>query len=312
MKVALVDLGTNTCRLYLGFVEGRAAVQHDRQTTVVRLGQGVDVTRRLHADAVARTRACLNGYAACIRAFAPGRVLLVTTSVLRDAGDGEIFLRSVNRDFGLPVRVLSGPEEAMLAFRGATAELAGKLSGQLALVDIGGGSTELAVGEAGQAPPFTRSCDIGAVRLTERFFAHDPPLPVEIAAAEALVAETIAAALPSAVRAGVRAAVGVAGTYTTLVAYKLGLRTYAPELVHGHMLRRDDIEAAIKALAGLTSAQRGQLAGIQPGRQDVILAGALIARTACMALGLESVRCSEADLLDGAALALADGSLTAS
>ena len=310
MRLAVVDLGTNTCRLFLAEVGDAGDVKTGaRLTTVVRLGQGVDRTGRLDSAAVARTRACLAGYAPRLEAYGPARRLLVATSVLRDAADGRGFLEAVARDFAVPSRVLSGAEEGALAFRGGTAELAGRACGPLVLTDIGGGSTELVVGVAGSQPDFVRSLDIGVVRLTERFLHHDPPTADERCRLTAFVAGAIADGVPATVRGAARGAVGVAGTYTTLVAHKLGLREYRSDLVHGHVLSLTDIDAAIAELARLTNAQRGRLPGIQKGREDVILAGALIAREACRAFGLAEVRCSEADILEGAALALAEGSL---
>ena len=310
MRVAIVDLGTNTCRLYLAEAGDEGALEPAaRLTKVVRLGQGVDRSGRLHPDAVERTRECLREYATCLAAYGPARRLLIATSVLRDAADGRVFLEAVERDFALPWRVLGGEEEGALAFRGGTAALAGETADPLALVDIGGGSTEFAVGFAGRRPGFVRSLDIGVVRLTERFFQHDPPLPAEVADLVGHVAAAIAEVVPEGVRAPVGAMVGVAGTYTTLVAHKLGLDRYDPALVHGHVLTRADINAAGVLFARLTSAQRGVLPGIQPGREDVILAGSLIALAALDAFGLQQVRCSEADILEGAALALAEGSL---
>jgi len=310
VRVAIVDLGTNTCRLFLAEVGEAGDVKTDaRLTTVVRLGQGVDRSGRLDPAAVARTRACLAGHAPRLEAYGPARRLLVATSVLRDAADGRGFLEGVERDFAWPSRVLGGEEEGVLAFRGGTAGLVGRASGPLVLTDIGGGSTEFAVGVAGSAPGFVRSLDIGVVRLTERFVHHDPPLPEELEQLEACVAGAIAHGVPATIRGAACGAVGVAGTYTTLVAHKLGLRVYRSELVDGHVLSLADIVAAIAEFARLTNAQRGRLPGIQKGREDVILAGALIAREACRAFGLAEVRCSEADILEGAALALAEGSL---
>lgn len=327
MRLAVVDLGTNTCRLLLADARGADLEQHARLTKVVRLGEGVDRAGRLSPGAAERTRACLAEYAARAGGFAPARRLLIATSVLRDAADGPDFLGGVTRDFGWPACVLSGEEEAGLAFRGGTAwlagaatgpydgartgPLAGGVPGPLALVDIGGGSTELAVGEPGAAPGFVRSLDIGVVRLTERFLAHDPPTRGETATLTGHVAAALAAAVPPEARAAVRGLVGVAGTFTTLVAHKLGLREYRSELVHGHTLSVSDIEQAIDVFARLTSEQRAALPGIQRGREDVILAGALIAREACRLFRAGSVRCSEADILEGAALALAEGSLVA-
>ncbi len=333
MKVAIVDLGTNTCRLFLADVTGGRVEQAERLTTVVRLGQGVDKTGQLHADAVARTHACISGYAPRIEAYGPERSLLVATSVLRDARDGRQFLVALKYDFGLPWRILSGQEEGTLAFRGGTSWLAERAGDAapprrcrrppppptaaapsiapdpLLLVDIGGGSTEFAVGSAGEPPAFVRSLDVGVVRLTERFFHHDPPEAAEVAALTGHVAAAIADAVPAELRAAVRGAVGVAGTYTTLVANKLGMTEYDGRLVQGHVLSLAEIDATAARFAGLTSAERGRLPGIQPGREDVILAGTIIAGEACRAFGLDAVRVSEADLLEGAALALADGSL---
>jgi exopolyphosphatase/guanosine-5'-triphosphate,3'-diphosphate pyrophosphatase len=327
VKVAIVDLGTNTCRLFLADVTDGRVAQAERLTTVVRLGQGVDKTGELHEDAVARTHACISGYAPRIEAYGPTRRLLIATSVLRDARDGRQFLVALKYDFGLPWRILTGREEGTLAFRGGTLWLtaagppadapAGTSAGPpappdpLLLVDIGGGSTEFAVGSAGEPPGFVRSLDVGVVRLTERFLHHDPPEAAEVAALTGHVAAAIADAVPAELRAAVRGAVGVAGTYTTLVANKLGMTEYDGRLVQGHVLSLADIDAAVARFAALTSAERGRLPGIQPGREDVILAGALIAREACRAFGLGAVRVSEADLLEGAALALAEGSLTA-
>ena len=314
MRVAIVDLGTNTCRLFLADVTDGRVAQAERLTTVVRLGQGVDKTGELHEDAVARTHACISGYAPRIEAYGPTRRLLIATSVLRDARDGRQFLVALKYDFGLPWRILTGQEEGGLAFRGGTSWLPADAPAPLhplLLVDIGGGSTEFAVGSAGEPPSFVRSLDVGVVRLTERFLHHDPPEAAEVAALTGHVAAAIADAVPEELRAAVRGAVGVAGTYTTLVANKLGMTEYDGRLVQGHVLSLADIDAAVARFAALTSAERGRLPGIQPGREDVILAGALIAREACRAFGLDAVRVSEADILEGAALALAEGSLTA-
>ncbi len=320
MKVAVVDLGTNTCRLFLARVEDGRVLQDARATTVVRLGQGVDEAGRLHPDAVARTHACLAGYAPRVEAYGPARRLLVATSVLRDAQDGRQFLRAVvAQEFGLPWRVLRGEEEAALAFRGGTSWLAaadgegagrGAAPDPVLLVDIGGGSTEFAVGTAGAPPAFVRSLDVGVVRLTERFFHADPPTAPEVEALAGHVTAAVGEAVPADLRAAVRGMIGVAGTYTTLVAHKLRMTEYDAAVVQGHVLALADVDAAVDRFAALTSAERGRLPGIQPGREDVILAGALIAREACRAFGLDAVSVSEADILEGSALALADGSLT--
>jgi exopolyphosphatase/guanosine-5'-triphosphate,3'-diphosphate pyrophosphatase len=342
VKVAVVDLGTNSVRLLLASVEAGQVRDVARETTVTRLGAGVDRRRRLDAAAAGRTRACVARYAALIAAFAPDSGLLVATSVLRDAADGTAFLDELAALAGLPARVLRGEEEATLSFAGAVAgtaawgrEEAGRGDGRMparpaiVVVDIGGGSMELAVGapateaatgSLGAAPPtsaaptsaaplpapaFVCSLDVGVVRLTERFFAGDPPTDVEWRAARDFVRATLVAAVPAAVRAPVGRGVGLAGTFTTLVAHKLALRTYDRALVHGHELTLADLTAAEVLFRGMSSAARGRLPGIQKGREDVILAGVLLAGEVCRLCALEAVRVSESDLLDGAALSLA-------
>ena len=336
VKVAVVDMGTNSVRLLLATVEEGRVSDVERLTTVTRLGAGVDRRRRLDGDAAARTRACLAGYAARIAAFAPDAGLLVATSVLRDAHDGPEFLATAAAELDVPARVLSGEEEAALSFAGAlsgceaTGEERGGAGGPpgvaaapntqpaTVVIDIGGGSLELSIGARRPAEPtkparptepatpsFVCSLDVGVVRLTERFFASDPPDDDQWRAARDFVRAALAEALPGALRSSAGEGIGLAGTFTTLVAHKLALRTYDRAAVHGHVLTSTDIAAAQATFRGMPSTARGLLPGIQPGREDVILAGTLLADEVCRAFGLDAVRVSESDLLDGVALSLA-------
>jgi len=323
VKVAVVDLGTNSARLLLAHVEDGRVRDVVRETTVTRLGAGVDRRRRLDAAAAERTRSCLAGYAAQVADFAPQACLLVATSVLRDAADGAAFLERVETELALPWKILSGEQEAALSFAGALSGRTAPLARSATVViDIGGGSLELAVGASPgpaaapttaaphptppiAAPSFVCSLDVGVVRLTERFFVSDPPDEAQWRAAEDFVRATLVAAVPGDVVATVGQGIGLAGTFTTLVAHKLALHTYDRALVHGHELTVTDLDAAKREFRHMTSAARGRLPGIQPGRQDVILAGVLLAREVCRLFGLAAVTVSEADLLDGVALSLA-------
>lgn len=326
MRVAIVDQGTNSTRLLLAEVVDGSVCASRRFTTVTRLGQGVDKLRRLDREAMARVRTVVAGFATEIAAYHPERSLLVATSVLRDARGGRAFLEELRQSFNLRWRIIDGQEEAELSFRAVAAAFP-DLSGRMVVVDIGGGSTEFAIGAASESGPATgggragvppiaaaaslvrpswsRSLDVGVVRLTERFFASDPPSEGQLQAATAFVRAQLLAGVPVGERA-VESAVGVAGTFTTLVAHKLRLQTYDPVRVNGHLLALSDIEAAQALFRDLTSAQRGELPGIQPGREDVILAGALLAAEVCRLFAIDEIRVSEADLLEGAALRLAE------
>jgi exopolyphosphatase/guanosine-5'-triphosphate,3'-diphosphate pyrophosphatase len=314
VRLAVVDLGTNTCRLLLAEVWAGAIARTElRRTEVVRLGQGVDRTGRLDAVAVQRTLRQVREYATLIDGYGSERRLLVATSVLRDARDSAQFLSRVKDEFTLPWRVIGGEEEAALSFRGALTSLP-RQSGRVLVFDIGGGSTEVAIGRVRRAavPSMSFSCSLGlgAVRLTERFFASDPPTAAQWRAAVVLTRRLLSETVPTDVR-GVDVGIGVAGTITTLVANSLGLEEYRTDLVHGRELRLATIETAISSFRILTSRQRALLPGIEPGREDVILAGSLIAREVCRLFGLARIVCSEADMLEGTALALAEGTIEA-
>jgi exopolyphosphatase/guanosine-5'-triphosphate,3'-diphosphate pyrophosphatase len=304
MRVAVVDQGTNSARLLLAEVEEGRVRSLVRRATVTRLGQGVDHTHRLDPAAVQRTLECLTDYAAQIEAFAPQRRLLIATSVLRDAVDGAVFLAELESRLGLPWRLLSGAEEAVWAYRGARAGLA-DVAGTAVVVDIGGGSTELAVG-AGPLPDWSRSLEVGVVRLTERFLTSDPPTEQEWRAALACTRALLTAEVPDPVADAVDAGIGVAGTVTTLVAHKLQMREYDATLVHGHLLSQADVEAAACTFRRLAAAERARLPGIQRGREDVILAGALIAGEVCRRFGLAGLTVSESDILEGGVLFVAE------
>jgi exopolyphosphatase / guanosine-5'-triphosphate,3'-diphosphate pyrophosphatase len=310
MRLAVVDLGTNTCRLLLAEVRGGVIAHTElRQTEVVRLGEGVDRNGCLDGAAVERTLHRLREYATLIDGYAPERRLLVATSALRDAGDGLEFLCRVERELHLPWRLIGGEEEAALSFRGALTCLP-RQSDCVLVFDVGGGSTEVAIGSVKPAavpsPGFSCSLDLGAVRLTERFFGSDPPTAAQWRAAVTFTRRVLSEAVPEESRE-VDIGIGVAGTITTLVANQLGLEEYRTELVHGRELRLSTIERAIRSFRVLSSRERALLPGIEPGREDVILAGTLIAREVCRLFGLSKIVCSEADILEGAALALAEG-----
>ena len=279
-KVAAIDIGTNSVLLVIAAAAATGAQPLLERATITRMGEGVDQTRRLAPAAVERNLECLRAYAEDLRAHGWPRLDVVGTSALRDAEGASAFLDEAERILGVRPRVIAGDEEARLTFRGSLSGL--DLSGKLLVFDIGGGSTELVVGEAsGTAPPESRvSLDIGSVRLFERHVRSDPPSSQELGAVEADIARALAGAGPLA-RAGAHeplTLVGVAGTVTTLKALELGIDSYDPARVHGAVLTLSAVEGLCAKLASLTLAERQQLPGLQPKRADVIVVGALIVR----------------------------------
>jgi exopolyphosphatase/guanosine-5'-triphosphate,3'-diphosphate pyrophosphatase len=293
VRVAAVDLGTNTTRLLVADVDDGRLHDLERRLEFTRLGEGVDARRRLLPVPIARVRNVLGEYRRAAEAHGAERVLAVATSAVRDADNGEAFLGELEWSYGFATRLLSGDEEAALTLRGvaAGAELA---PGTLVL-DVGGGSTELA--EAGGG--FRTSLDVGAVRLTERFGDDLGALRRELAA---LLAQQV----PDEVAARAESLVGVAGTVTTLGTIDAALDHDAFALVDGRRVAAGAVEAQLARLASLPLDERRAVRGLAPERASVIVAGIAIVAEVLARLGLDGLHVSVRDLLDGAALEAAD------
>jgi exopolyphosphatase / guanosine-5'-triphosphate,3'-diphosphate pyrophosphatase len=292
-RVAAVDLGTNSTRLLVADVENGRLDEVSRRLTITRLGEGVDERRRLLPVPIARVRNCLAEYRRELESLGAERTLCIATSSVRDAENGEAFLGEVEWSYGFATRLLSGEEEAAMMIRGVTSGRP-PLDGVL-VVDIGGGSTELALAETGDVA-FSTSLDVGCVRITERFLGSDPPSRPELAAAGAYVRSL----LPE---LAATAAIGVAGTVTTLATLDLGDSEYEPERTHGHRMPLASVEEQLERLAAMTTDERVGVPGIEPGRAPVIVAGIVVLREVMRAYGLEEIEVSERDVLHGAAFA---------
>ena len=295
-RVAAVDLGTNSTRLLVADVEDGRISDVVRRLRITRLGEGVDRGRRLQEAPMARVHAVLGEYRRELEALGATRTLLVATSAVRDAGNGADFLGELERDYGVVARLLGGDDEALLTFHGVTSGR--ELAGETLIVDVGGGSTELLLGGP-DGVSFHTSLDVGCVRMTERFLASDPPAPAELAACAAHVRSL----LPD---LKVRAAIGVAGTVTTLAALDLGLSEYDPERIHGHVLTSRTVGRELALLASLPLERRRELPGLEPARAPVIVAGVAIVREVLARYDLEELEASERDILHGAVLAAAE------
>ena len=297
MRVAAVDLGTNSTRLLIADVAGGRLEEVARRLTITRLGEDVDTGHSLLPAAVERVRRVLAGFRAEVDAAGAGPVLAIATSAVRDAANGGEFLAGIERDFGFRTRVLTGAAEAELMVRGVLSAGRAVADGTL-IVDIGGGSTELVL-TAPDGVAFSTSLQIGCVRLTERFLASDPPGRDELDACRSYVRSVLPELNPA-------RAIGVAGTVTTIAALDLGLESYDPEVVDGHALTRPAVEREAARLAALRLAERAAIPIVEPGRAAVIVAGAVILREVLAAYDLQEIEASERDILDGAALAAAD------
>jgi len=245
--------------------------------------------------------AVLAQYRAAIDALGPQRTVAVLTSAVRDAANGPDFARRVRDEFGLDARTIAGDEEARLTFRGATSERAADAAWPVVVIDIGGGSTELVVGDRAGLR-FHVSTQAGAVRQTERHVRSDPPAPEELAAMRAEVRAIVDAAVPADVRASARAAIAVAGTPTSLAAIDQKLDPYDPARVHGYVLTLERAQRALDDLAAMTDEERRNVAGLDPARAPAIVAGATLLVEALRAFSLDSTEVSEHDILRGAAL----------
>lgn len=304
MRVAVVDLGSNSTRLLVADVDpatGRVD-ELDRRTTVTRLAEGVDHTGRLAPAAIDRVHAALTVYRHAIDDLRADATTAVLTSAVRDATDGDAFTASVAERFGLETCVLTGDEEARLTFRGATAQRAGRDPRRLAVIDIGGGSTEIVTGIPGRAPDFHVSTQAGVVRQTERFLRGDPPEAAELQQLAAEAREIFTAALPRAVRDGVQGAIAVAGTATSCAAMLQDLEPYDPVKVEGFRLLRAQCEMLLARLAQMPLDARRAVTGLHPDRAGVIVAGVVLLIEALRVLDLDQAEVSEHDILRGAAL----------
>jgi exopolyphosphatase/guanosine-5'-triphosphate,3'-diphosphate pyrophosphatase len=297
-RVAAVDLGTNSTRLLVADIEGDRVEDVARETRITRLGEGVDERRRLLPLPIARVRNCLSDYRRQAESLGAERTLLVATSAVRDAENGEAFLGEIEWSYGFATRLVSGEEEAALTYRGVTAGR--RVAPGTMVVDLGGGSTELV------ADGLRISLDIGSVRLTERFLLSDPPTQAELDEAAAAVRALLAERIPDEARETTTAAIGVAGTVTTLGALDLGLVDYDRERVHGHRIASAAIDELLARLAALPLAERRELPGLKPERAPVIVGGVVIVRELLRHLALDELEVSEHDLLDGIALEAAE------
>ena len=310
-RVAAIDCGTNSIRLLVADVtkrdDGTAWLRDvHREMKIVRLGQGVDATGRLHADAIQRTKEALLDYARTMQRKGVETARMVATSATRDASNRDEFFGMTEEILGAPAEVITGDDEARLSYLGAVADLDPD-EGPFLVTDLGGGSTEFVLG-SGTEVEAARSMDIGCVRLTERFIHSDPPSKAEIAEAEAFARAAIKEAFEVVPVEKAKTWIGVAGTVTTLSALVQGLEVYNSDDIHLSRITLDNVQEITDRILSMTHDERASLGPMHPGRVDVICGGAVVLRAIAEELsnraGIRTLVCSEHDILDGIAFSL--------
>jgi exopolyphosphatase/guanosine-5'-triphosphate,3'-diphosphate pyrophosphatase len=305
MRVAVVDIGTNSTRLLIADVQERRVTDElERHSVVTRLGAGVDADGSLREDAMERVYDTLSDYRELIDRHGAEVCLAVLTSAVRDAANGEQFATAVKDRFGLTPHILSGDEEAQLTFLGATSERDGEDPTPTVVIDIGGGSTELVIGSCGEVR-FNVSNQAGVVRQTERHIDSDPPTDDELEELAGDVRGILEDGVPTERRRDVEHAIAVAGTATSLGAIAQKLEPYDPEKVHGYKLTRAQCEEICEHLASIPLEERRQVPGLHPDRAPTIVAGVVILLCVLELFDLDQVEISEHDILRGAALSFA-------
>jgi len=303
-RVAAIDIGTNSVRLLIAEVGDPTAplVTIDRRTQITRLGQGVNETRRLDPEAIARTVAVIDEYQQVIASQAVTSVRAAATSASRDAANRDDFFDPVEQLLGVRPELLSGEEEARLEFSGATVGLAEPEP--YLVVDVGGGSTEFILGTS--APDGLISIDVGCVRLTEQVLHSDPPSAEELSVAVSVVRDHLAdvdRAIPDARHA--KTLIGTAGTVWTMGAIELGVDATESERIHHTRLSHTAAEEIFRTLATEPIAQRRHNPGLEPGRVDVIVGGVIVVVSVMRHWAFDEMLISEADILDGIARSIA-------
>jgi exopolyphosphatase/guanosine-5'-triphosphate,3'-diphosphate pyrophosphatase len=297
MNVAGVDIGTNSVRLLITDAQGSELERHMR---ITRLGQGVDVTGKLHDLAIGRTVDALEEFGALIKKHGVTKLRAAATSAARDASNADKFFDAAERALGSRPALCSGEEEALLSFRGATHGLDTN-HGPFLVIDIGGGSTEFVLGQTG--PEALISVDMGCVRMSERHLHSDPPEAEELAALDDDVREILVDVKAQVPVERARKVIGLAGTITALACMAQGLKRYDPTKTHHSVLTRAQAEVLTKQLAAATIEKRRTMLA-EPKRAEVIVGGAAVLVAVMRELAIAELMVSESDILDGLAASL--------
>ena len=293
-KIGVIDIGTNSMRMLVSQVQDGRILNSYKLLQTSRLGEGIN-QGKIPPQVIDKNIDYLRLFKESALDDGVEDIIVFGTSALRDAKNSGGFIQRVNRELNLSIKVLSGEEEAMIGFRGATYDL----PKEAIIIDIGGGSTEFIVGNKEGEFSQVLSLKMGAVRFTEAYVKHDPIMKEEIMAIEKAIANSIKEIGPDFYPIGIKDIIGIGGTITSLVAIKQNLETYDTNKVHGSVLYRDDLKTFLERTLPLTLAERKRIKGLHPGRADIIIAGSLILKGIMTYLKMEKLLVSDRDNLEG-------------
>lgn len=300
---AAIDIGTVTCRLLIASVDEQGNItEKQRAMAICDLGQGVDETHQLNPAAIERVGEAIDGFVASVKQCEAVEglsipVMVVATSATRDAKNASALIQRLAQA-GVTLQVIPGEKEAELSFMGTSSAFPGN---NVVVIDPGGGSTEIIAGQAGLAPSFAHSFNVGCRRLTDRFLKHDPPLKKELEQASQWVAQEMSSYIKQlhSMNCFCGLVIAVAGTATSMVSIREKMAVYDPKRVHGSVVTRDDVNTILQKLASISLAERQHIVGLEPKRAPVIVAGTLILQQIMELSGVNSFIVSESDILQG-------------
>jgi exopolyphosphatase / guanosine-5'-triphosphate,3'-diphosphate pyrophosphatase len=291
--VAAIDLGTNTIRLLIADREPYRQILLNR--TITRLGGGFSREHGLSEEAQERSIEALKRFAEEMQRHQVSKVRAVATSAVRDAVNGRAFCQRVKEATGICLEVIDGTEEAVLTLRGVTS-IVDQQQGDFAVFDVGGGSTEYTLAQASELH-FSRSLPIGVVRLTEGKPGVAEMEDKVVRELAKLRRELQEEGLLE--RFGKATLIGTAGTATTLASIQLGMTDYDYKKVNNHIMPLAEIERIFEMLKPMTPRERLNVPGLQPGREDLIIAGTVVVLTTMRLFGFPSLKISDSGLLEG-------------
>jgi exopolyphosphatase/guanosine-5'-triphosphate,3'-diphosphate pyrophosphatase len=298
-RVAAIDCGTNSIRLLISDIDTATNTATDvvREMRIVRLGEGVDKTNAFLPSALERTFKAVDEYDKLLLKHNVEHVRFVATSATRDAQNKAMFIKGVIDRLRIVPEVIAGVEEAALSFDGATRSLRQKHTAPFLVIDLGGGSTELVIGD--KEPTGAYSMDVGCVRMTERHTPGGNPTKAQEEAIRTDVRNALKVAGTKVDWKKAQTVVGVAGTITTVAAHVLNLKTYDPDVLHGAIITAEQISQTAQDFISLTPTQRGALPYMHEGRIEVITAGSIVLDEVMKGIGAKTLIASERDILDG-------------